>query len=367
MQNLLPKTKDTSTKNNLSKKIKIITTNLDELVKILKENEIASFRAKQIIHWLHIKNCYNPYKMHNLNKDLQTFLDDNFCFKTPEIVKTHTSNDKTQKFLMKLDDNKLIECVVIPTIKTKNDKIKEHNTLCISSQVGCGYACKFCASGMMGFDRNLTADEIIFQLYLIEEKIGKNIDNIVFMGMGEPLANYANVVKAIKIFNMQNGRNFSARRITISTCGLVNQIKKLANEPLNVRLAISLHGASDEIRNKIMPINKKHPLEELLETLKFFRKHNSTRITFEYILLANVNDDEKSANDLIKLTKQIYAHVNIIPYNEIEGLEWKRPSTASLMQFSQILKENSVNVTIRKSRGNDKNAACGQLAKQETK
>jgi 23S rRNA (adenine2503-C2)-methyltransferase len=247
--------------------------------------------------------------------------------------------------------------------------------LCVSTQVGCAYKCKFCASGLNGFVRNLGAGEIVEQIlaaerWAISENLNQNssaksrdriISNIVFMGMGEPFANYDNLLRAIKIINSEWGCNIGARKMTISTCGLAPEIKRFAAENIQVRLAISLHGATNEVRSKLMPINKKYPLEQLIEALRFYKQNKSGMITFEYILIEGVNDSPQDAERLASIAKPLFAKVNLIPYNKVEGLDYK-PSPLNIQkQFLNILKRRGVAATLRREKGGDIDAACGQL------
>ena len=240
-------------------------------------------------------------------------------------------------------------------------------TICVSSQVGCAYGCKFCASGLAGWKRHLSAGEIIEQVLHIcrtqplENNERLPFDNIVFMGMGEPLANYNQVIRAITILNAPWGFNFGARRITVSTSGLVPEIYKLAEEPISFRLAISLHGATNAVREQIMPINRKYPLEELLPAIQKFSDSKGRMVTLEYILIDSINDDLDQAKNLVKIAKDLHAHVNLIPYNKVEGLPWKRPNIMRQKKFHDYLKAENVSATIRKEKGDDIAAACGQL------
>jgi 23S rRNA (adenine2503-C2)-methyltransferase len=234
----------------------------------------------------------------------------------------------------------------------------------MSTQVGCAYGCKFCASGLDGFARNLGAAEIVGQFLEVERLSGDRINNIVFMGMGEPLANFKNLMKAIDIINSPWGVGLGARHITISTSGLAPQIKELADQPRQIRLAISLHGATDEVRQQIMPVNKKYPLAVLMEACEYFVERKKQRLTFEYILIAGINDSPANAADLVKLARRVGAKVNCIPYNTVAGLQWERPSEARQDAFMAVLENARIPATIRREKGHDIAAACGQLRRQ---
>ncbi len=291
--------------------------------------------------------------------------------------------DTTQKFLWKLADGSLIESVLIPANPALYSEASDRHTLCISTQVGCAYGCKFCASGLDGWKRNLTPDEIVEQVMSVERfnsqstvhspqlKVGANsrlktadsrlVDNVVVMGMGEPLANYEHLLKALKILNAPWGGGIGARKITISTSGLAPQIRRLAAEPLQFRLAISLHAATDEVRNRIMPVNRKHPLKELTAACEHYQMQKGRMLTFEYILIAGVNDAIAQAAPLAALAKKLFAKVNLIPYNKVEGLQWKRPDEKVCEAFLRALKKQKVTATLRREKGHDIDAACGQL------
>ena len=240
-------------------------------------------------------------------------------------------------------------------------------TLCVSTQVGCAYGCKFCASGLEGFKRNLTPGEIVAQILETERATKTKINNLVFMGMGEPLANYANLMKALEIINAPWGVGIGARHITISTSGLAPQIRLLAEQPLQVRLALSLHGATDDVRAQIMPVNRKYPLAELLEACAEYQTKKRKMMTLEYILIAGVNDSKEQATLLALHAKRLHAKVNLIPYNTVEGLDWKRPSDFVIDAFAAILHGAQVTATVRREKGHDIDAACGQLRLKELK
>jgi 23S rRNA (adenine2503-C2)-methyltransferase len=266
-----------------------------------------------------------------------------------------------------LTDDSLIESVLIPASPALYGERSDRRTICISTQVGCAYGCKFCASGLDGFSRNLTSSEIVDQVIEVERASGERVDNIVFMGMGEPLANLNNLLAAIRIINAPWGLGIGARHITVSTSGLAPQIRKLADEPLQIRLAISLHGASDEVRSQIMPVNRRYNIETLLSACEYYVSRKKQRLTFEYILIAGLNDADEEAHLLARHVRRLSAKINLIPYNTVEGLEWTRPSRSRQEQFLAILKRHGVAATLRTEKGHDIAAACGQLRLQTKK
>jgi 23S rRNA (adenine2503-C2)-methyltransferase len=275
------------------------------------------------------------------------------------------SHDTTRKYLLRLHDGRFVETVLIPANPALYGEQSDRLTLCVSSQVGCAYDCKFCASGLAGFTRNLSAGEIVEQVVQVEALAQDRIDNIVFMGMGEPLANYSNLAAALEILNTHVGNG--SRHMTVSTSGLAPNIIKLADLPLQVRLAISLHGATDEVRERIMPVNRKYPLDELFAALKHWYENRKQHLTFEFILIDGVNDSLDQARHLARLAKPLRAKVNLIPYNTVEGLPWVRPSEARQEAFLRVLEDGGVTATLRREKGHDIAAACGQLRlKQET-
>ena len=302
--------------------------------------------------------------MSDLPQPLRQQLADEFRFGELETVRVLGSKDTTRKFLFRLGDGSLIESVLIPASPALYGARSDRRTICVSTQVGCAYGCKFCASGLDGFSRNLDASEIVQQLLAIEKATDERIDNVVFMGMGEPLANFANVVRAIRIINAPWGLEIGARHITVSTSGLAPQIKKLADEPIQSRLAISLHGATDEVRHRIMPVNRKYNLTTLLAACDYYASRKKQRIYFEYILIAGVNDSEEQAHLLAGHARRIGARINLIPYNTVQGLEWSRPSREKQERFLSIVRGHGVVATLRREKGHDIEAACGQLRLQ---
>jgi 23S rRNA (adenine2503-C2)-methyltransferase len=341
------------------------------------------YRVTQLLEWLYVRRAATWDAMTNLPKKLRAQLLENFSLQTLELVRKQGSRDITQKFLWKLADGAFIESVLIPANPALYGEASDRHTLCVSTQVGCAYGCKFCASGLDGWKRNLTPNEIVEQVLAIErwnENESKTdnpgetgpasrastletrlINNLVIMGMGEPLSNYENLLKALRILNAPWGGGIGARKITISTSGLVPQIRRLADEPEQFRLAISLHGATDEVRQRIMPVNRKYPLKELTAALEYYQAQKDRMITFEYILIAGVNDALEQTRPLAALARHLRAKVNLIPYNKVEGLPWQRPDEAVCESFLDALEQQKVPATLRREKGHDIDAACGQL------
>jgi 23S rRNA (adenine2503-C2)-methyltransferase len=333
---------------------------LEELADFLEKRGAASYRAKQITDWIYKKRVTSFDAMTDVPNELRADLAAEFDMPETEVVRVLGSKDTTQKFLFRLRDQSLIESVLIPASPALYGQPADRRTICVSSQVGCAYGCKFCASGLDGFTRNLDAAEMVQQLIAVEEKSGEKIDNVVFMGMGEPLANMKNLLRAIRIINAPWGLGIGARHITVSTSGLAPQIRELANESTQFRLALSLHGATDEVRGQIMPVNRRYPLKVLLEACDYYVA-KKRRITFEYILIAGVNDSDEQALELAKIARRLSAKINLIPYNTVEGLEWSRPSRMRQEKFQSILRRSGVTATLRREKGDDIAAACGQL------
>lgn len=322
------------------------------------------FRAAQLLDWVYRKRARSFEAMSDLPATLRAALAERFTLGSIETVRRLGSNDTTQKFLFRLPDAQLIETVLIPASPALYGEASDRRTLCISTQVGCAYGCRFCASGLDGWKRNLRAGEIVEQILRVEEVAGENVNNLVFMGMGEPLANYDQLLRAIGIINAPWGVGLGARHITVSTSGLAPQIRQLADQPLQIRLAISLHGATDEVRTQIMPVNRKYPLAVLLDACRYYLQRKKQKLTFEYILIDNVNDTEAQALALAKLAAELEAKVNLIPYNTVEGLDWTRPPLARQQAFQHTLRARGVSATLRREKGHDIAAACGQLRRQ---
>jgi len=332
----------------------------------LAERGQPKYRAAQVLRWLYQKRVTSFADMSDLPAALRADLAAAFTFVRLENLRTLGSEDTTRKYLFKLPDGALIESVLIPASPALYGEASDRRTLCVSTQVGCAYGCKFCASGLDGFSRNLSPGEIAGQLIEAERLSGERVSNLVFMGMGEPLANFANLMRAIDIINSPWGIGLGARHITVSTSGLAPQIRQLADQPRQIRLAISLHGATDEVRGQIMPVNRKFPLAELLDACAYHASKKKQHVTFEYILIEGVNDEPAHAADLARVAKQVRAKVNCIPYNSVEGLEWKRPSEARQDAFMAVLERARIPATIRREKGHDIAAACGQLRRQQT-
>lgn len=328
---------------------------LDELEAWLKEHQVATFRSKQIFHWIHHQAVLSFREMTNLPKDLITLLETEFQEVLPlQLVTTKVSQDGTEKYLFSLDDHSTIETVLIPE--------EQRQTICVSAQVGCAMNCSFCATGQGGYVRNLSAGEIVAQVLWVENRLkkrGLTISNVVYMGMGEPLANYNNVLKSMYLLNDPQGLNVGARRMTISTCGLAPQIRALAEEKLQFNLAISLHATNDSHRSEIMPVNKRFPLRELLAACDFYIQKTGRRVSFEYALIDGFNDALEDARQLRDLLQNRLCHVNVIPINPV-GDE-QRPASHRITEFAEILEAGNIPVSIRKERGTDIEAACGQL------
>ena len=345
----------------------LLASTPEDLVAVMADLNEKPYRAKQLTEWIFRKRVETFAEMTNLSPALQAKLSERFHLRSLTVARVEGSEDTTRKFLLKLNDGRFVETVLIPASLSPEGERSARQTLCVSSQVGCAYDCKFCASGLAGFTRNLTADEIVEQVVQVEKHSGKRVDNLVFMGMGEPLSNYTNVTKAIAVLNGDWGIGIGARHITVSTSGLAPQIIKLADFPLQVRLAISLHGASDEVREKIMPVNRKYPLAELFSALDYWRTKKKQHITFEFILIEDVNDSEDQAHRLGQAARAQDAKVNLIPYNTVDGLEWKRPSERRQDMIRDVVAGYDVTVTLRREKGHDIAAACGQLRlKEET-
>jgi 23S rRNA (adenine2503-C2)-methyltransferase len=329
--------------------------------------DIPAYRRQQLAQWIFEKRADSFAGMTNLPESFRQQLDANYELNPLQPIRTQGSRDTTRKFLFKLNHGDFIESVLIPANPALYGERADRFTLCVSSQVGCAYGCKFCASGLDGWKKNLSAGEIVAQIMQVEKLSGEKINNLVFMGMGEPMANYKNLMTAIGIINADWGLNIGARRITISTSGVVPQIRALADQPRQLRLAISLHGANNEVRDKIMPVNRKYPLEQLLDACAYYQEKKNKMITFEFILIKGINDGEQQASLLASHAKRLNAKINLIPYNKVEGLEWERPSDSVIKKFAAIVKSAGATATVRLEKGHDIDAACGQLRLKELK
>jgi 23S rRNA (adenine2503-C2)-methyltransferase len=348
----------------MDKKPSIFDLTLAELEAWIATRGEPAYRAKQVLQWLYQKRIFRFHKMSDLSERLRDELERQFNLDPLPCARKTGSSDTTQKYLFALRDNNFIESVLIPASPALYGTSSDRKTICISTQVGCAYGCKFCASGLDGWTRNLEPGEIVEQILQVEALSGEKINNIVFMGMGEPLANYHNLLQAIEIIRAPWGIGIGARHITVSTSGLVPRIRELANQPLQIRLAISLHGATDEVRQRIMPINRKFSLAALMDACAYYCEKKRQRITFEYILIENVNDLLEQAVELARLAMRLKAKVNLIPYNTVHGLGWKRPSQTRQQTFFRALRKSGVDATIRREKGHDIDAACGQLRLQ---
>lgn len=310
------------------------------------------FRAVQIYDWLYKKRVNSYEEMSNIKKELIEKMNQEFEFSTIELIDKKEGKDVC-KFLFKLKDNNVVEAVLM-----NHDY---GNSLCVSSQVGCNMACTFCESGRRKKVRNLEVNEMVLQILTIEKELNIRISHVVLMGIGEPFDNYENIIKFIDIINSGKGIDIGARHITVSTCGIVPKIEEFMKRKVQINLAISLHAPNDELRNKLMPINKAYPLKILIPTLKKYIQLTNRRVTLEYILLSGINDSEKCAIELANLIKGMNAYVNLIPYNETSHIEYKKSNKEAIMKFYDTLKKNKINVTIRREFGSEVMAACGQL------
>jgi 23S rRNA (adenine2503-C2)-methyltransferase len=316
---------------------------------------VAPFHARQVFRWVHRRGVIDPERMTDLSRELRRWLADTFTFTNPRLAARNVSSDGTEKFLLELADGRRIESVFIPETPAM--------TFCISSQVGCAMDCAFCLTGRMGFARNLTAGEIVAQVRALATTLGllESRFNIVLMGMGEPLHNYDAVMTALRILANPNGLAMNPRRVTLSTVGLVPAIERLAREPIMPNLAISLHATTDAARSTIVPVNRKYPLEELIAACRRIPLRRRDRITFEYVLLDGVNDTPEDARRLVKLLASLKAKINLIPLNAAPGIPFERPPDDRMDRFASILARHGLTVSVRKSRGRDIRAACGQL------
>ena len=332
---------------------------LSEIETYFELHNQPKYRAKQMYEWLWQKHAHSFDAMSNVSKDLRQQLSADFTLPALKVDATQYSEDGTIKSRFKTFDGHLVEGVLIPTAERK--------TACVSSQIGCSLTCKFCATGKMERKRNLTFDEIYDQVVLINQQSmtthNQKLTNIVFMGMGEPLMNYAGVLKSIERITAADGLGMSPRRITVSTAGVAKQIRKLGEDKVKFKLALSLHAANDKKRNEIMPINESNNIKTLIDALNYYYKHTDNHVTFEYILFRNFNDSLKDADELVKVYRQVPADlVNIIEYNPIDNFGLVKPDEEVTEQFMNYLEKNRVNARLRRSRGKDIDAACGHLA-----
>ncbi len=340
----------------------ILDLSFDELSQYFQSIDEKSFRAKQVTEWIYHKGVWSLDDMPNIPKPLREKIKNDFDLKPTKIVDKQISQEGTTKFLFDLDDREKIESVLIPT--------PTRTTACISTQAGCKFGCKFCASGIGGWSRNLTSGEIVAQVLHVREESIKHkrpLTNIVFMGTGEPLDNFENLMKAIRIINSDQGINIGARHITVSTVGLVPKIKELAQEGLQIELAISLHGYDNESRNVLMPVNRKYPFDDLIAACREYIKLTKRQITFEYILIKDVTCTDQAVQSLRKAFRGLICKMNLIPYNPVSEFDHKTPSKEEMFAFKNRLEEYGIHSTIRMPRGRDVGAACGQLRHQHQK
>lgn len=338
----------------MTKKNSIMNISEEDLSKFCEDNNFPKFHSSQILNWIYKKYATTFEEMSDIPKDLRVILAENYFIHNSKVENIFGYESKTKKLLISLYDKKKIESVIL----SKNNRV----TFCLSSQVGCRYSCAFCSTGAMGFSRNLTADEILAE-FILMRAITKKVNSIVFMGMGEPLANTKNLFKAIETINSYKGFNLGIRHITISTAGDIIGIKQLIEKNLDCRLAVSLHSLKNEVRNKIMPINKKYNIENLIAILKKYSKKGKRMITFEWVLIKDINDSANDAYRIVNLKKEFPFKVNIIPMNPVEHApELKEPNKDIILRFKSILKDNGIEVIERFKQGQDILAGCGQLA-----
>jgi len=341
----------------MEEKKDIRNTNVEDLQKFCAEHKLPKFRAKQVQEWLWKKKAVSFDEMTSLSKSMRDLFSFHYSINAVKIHKGERSIDGTIKYSLQLHDKLLVEGVLIPS--------KNRLTACVSSQVGCSLACEFCATGTLKLARNLTAAEIYDQVFILNEEaisnFGKPLSNIVYMGMGEPLLNYNAVLESINLITTEKGLGMSPKRITVSTAGISKMIKKLGDDGARFNLAISLHSANDSKRDILMPINQKINLEELRESVRYFYDKTGSRVTYEYILFKDLNDNIEDAQKLVQFTKASACKINIIEYNTVDDLPYEKSSNRVTENFMKYLEERNVLVTLRKSKGKDINAACGQL------
>jgi len=337
-------------------KIDIKSMNYEMLCKEMEKFKVPKFLAKQMYEWIHKKLIRNFDEMTNISKNFRKVLKDNYEISLLEPIEIRESQiDSTRKYLFAFEDGNIVESVLM--------RYKHGNSICVSSQVGCRMGCRFCASTLEGRVRNLTAGEILDQIYYIQKQIGERISNVVVMGAGEPFDNYDNVINFIKILCGNEGLNISQRNITVSTCGIVPEMLRFADEGLQVTLALSLHASNDNIRQSLMPIANKYTLKEVLGACTNYYNKTGRRVTLEYSLVKNVNDNKEEALALVRLIAGMHAHVNLIPVNPIKERDYIQSDNKDIIEFKNILEKNKINVTIRREMGRDIDGACGQLRK----
>lgn len=334
----------------------IKSMNIDELKDWMTENGQPGFRAKQVYQWLHVKLAANTAEMTNIPKNLRELIDESGLYGVETVTRLISEEDGTNKFLFRLCDGNVIESVLM--------RYRHGNSVCISSQAGCRMGCRFCASTIGGLVRNLTASEMLSQVYAVQRISGERVSNVVVMGTGEPLDNFDNLVRFIELLTDENGLNISQRNITVSSCGLVPEIRRLADMELAITFALSLHAPSDEERRELMPIANKYTIEEVLSACDYYFKKTGRRITFEYSLVKGQNDGSRQAERLARLLHGRNCHVNLIPVNPIKEREYERSDSSRIEHFKEILEQRGVTATVRRSMGRDIDAACGQLRRK---
>ncbi|MBQ4537194.1 MAG: 23S rRNA (adenine(2503)-C(2))-methyltransferase RlmN [Lachnospiraceae bacterium] len=340
---------------NLKTDIKSLT--LEELQEELAAKGEKAFRAKQIYQWMHVKCARGFDEMTNLSKDLRDRLGEDYFYASLKALQVQESAiDGTKKFLFELWDGNVVESVWM--------KYKHGNSVCISSQVGCRMGCKFCASTLDGLERNLAASEMLDQIYAITNLTGERVSNVVVMGTGEPMDNYENLVRFVRLLTDENGLHISQRNVTVSTCGIVPKIKELAEEQLQITLALSLHATTDEKRKRLMPIANKYSIAELMEACAFYFEKTGRRLTFEYSLVGGVNDTDEDAEELIALAAPLCCHINLIPVNPIKERDFVQSDKDRIQAFKNKLERKQINVTVRREMGRDIDGACGQLRRR---
>ena len=338
----------------------IKSLSLTELTEELNKLGEKAFRAKQLYQWMHEKLARSYEEMTNISKALKEKLEANFVYTSLNMVTFQESKiDGTRKYLFELADGNVVESVWM--------KYKHGNSVCISSQVGCRMGCRFCASTLDGLERNLLPGEMLDQIYYISRHTGERVSNIVVMGTGEPMDNYDNLISFIRMLSDEHGLNISQRNITVSTCGIVPRIRQLAEEDLQITLALSLHATTDEKRRKLMPIAYTYGLTEVLDACKYYFDKTRRRLTFEYSLVRGVNDTEEDSKELIDLVGHLNCHVNLIPVNPIEERDYKESTAQAIKAFQSRLEKNHINVTVRREMGRDIDGACGQLRRRHKK
>lgn len=341
---------------NMENKIDIKSLNQKELGEFLISLGEKPFRAKQIYPWLHIKHVASFEEMTDISKKLQEKLQETCTLTALQQVEVQCSKlDGTRKYLFGLEDGNVVESVLM--------RYKHGNSVCISSQVGCRMGCRFCASTLDGLVRGLTAGEMLDQIYRIQEDIGERVSNVVVMGTGEPLDNYENLLKFVKLLSDENGLNISQRNITVSTCGIVPNMRRLAEEKLQITLALSLHASSQEKRRALMPVANKYDIHQVIEACEYYFEQTGRRITFEYSLVGGVNDTQEDASQLAGLIRGLNCHVNLIPVNPIKERDYRQSDSQVILNFKNKLEKYGINVTIRRELGRDIDGACGQLRK----